>query len=118
MLRRQLQRVMSQEVAVVRSAEGLARARAAIDALAAEANAQGGDPETDSRERWELRNLIDAARSVIDNAAFREESRGAHYRSDFPATNADLAGQHTLRAADGSLRFGKLAEVLPTASHR
>ncbi|MFN8676905.1 MAG: L-aspartate oxidase [Thermomicrobiales bacterium] len=118
MLRRQLQRVMSQEVAVVRSAEGLARARAAIDALAAEANAQGGDPETDSRERWELRNLIDAARSVIDNAAFREESRGAHYRSDFPATNADLAGEHTLRAADGSLRFGKLAEVLPTASHR
>ncbi|MBL8128993.1 MAG: L-aspartate oxidase [Chloroflexia bacterium] len=118
MLRRQLQRVMSQEVAVVRSAEGLARARAAIDALAAEANARGGDPQTDSRERWELRNLIDAARSVIDNAAFREESRGAHYRSDFPATNADLAGQHTLRAADGSLRFGKLAEVLPTASHR
>jgi succinate dehydrogenase/fumarate reductase flavoprotein subunit len=65
-----------------------------------------------------LRNLIDAARSVIDNAAFREESRGAHYRADHPAAKAELAGEHTLRAKDGSLRFGKLASALPAASRR
>ncbi|MCA9863742.1 MAG: L-aspartate oxidase [Thermomicrobiales bacterium] len=117
-LRRRLQRIMSQEVAVVRSAEGLARARAAIDAIAAEANAESGDGGDVARDRWELRNLIDAARSVIDNATFREESRGAHYRSDFPSTDPDLAGEHTLRTADGSLRLGKLADALPTVSHR
>ena len=116
-LRRQLQRVMSRDVAVVRDAEGLARARAAIDAIAAEADASVGVPGAESRDRWELRNLIDAARSVIDNAAFREESRGAHYRADFPTANPDLAGEHTLRAEGGSLRFGKLADALPTASH-
>ncbi len=117
-LRRQLQRVMSQDVAVVRSAEGLARARAAIDAIAAEAEVRAGSPETERRARWELRNLVDAARSVVDNAAFREESRGAHYRADFPEANPDLAGEHTLRAEDGSLRFGKLEEALPSASRR
>lgn len=114
--RQQLQRVMSQDVAVVRDAEGLARARTAIDAIAAEADARVGVPETERRERWELRNLIDAARAVIDNAAFREESRGAHYRADFPTAKAALAGEHTLRAEDGSLRFGKLADALPAAS--
>jgi L-aspartate oxidase len=117
-LRRQLQRVMSRDVAVVRDAEGLARAREAIDAIAAEANARVGTSDTERRERWELRNLIDAARSVIDNAAFREESRGAHYRADFSAANPGLAGEHTLRAEDGNLRFGKLADALPAASRR
>ena len=67
---------------------------------------------------WELRNLIDASRSVVDNAAFREESRGAHYRADFPTAVAELAGEHTLRESDGSLRFGKLAEALPSVSRR
>jgi fumarate reductase flavoprotein subunit len=109
---------MSQDVAVVRNAEGLSRARATIDAVAAAANAPAGVPETDRRGRWELRNLVDAARSVIDNAAFREESRGAHYRSDFPAASVEMAGEHTLRARDGSLRLGKLAEALPSVSRR
>lgn len=115
-LRRELQRAMSQDVAVVRSADSLARARATIDALAAEANSATDTPRADRRARWELRNLIDAARSVIDNAAFRQESRGAHYRADFPEPQPELAGEHTLRAEDGALRFGKLAEVLPSAS--
>lgn len=117
-LRSQLQRVMSQDVAVVRTAEGLGNARAALDAIEAATNAEIAAPESDRRERWELRNLIDAARSVIDNAAFREESRGAHYRADFPEPNPDLAGKHTLREQDGTRRFGKLAEVLPTSSRR
>jgi L-aspartate oxidase len=117
-LRSQLQRVMSQDVAVVRTAEGLGNARAALDAIEAATNAEIAAPESDRRERWELRNLIDAARSVIDNAAFREESRGAHYRADFPESNPDLAGKHTLREQDGTRRFGKLAEVLPTSSRR
>ena len=118
LLRRQLQRIMSQDVAVVRSAEGLARARAAIDAIAAEVNSLVGTPDEERRERWELHNLIDAAGSVVDSATFREESRGAHYRADFPAPNPELAGEHTLRTEDGSLRFGKLAEALPSAAPR
>ena len=117
-LRRQLQRTMSQDVAVVRSAEGLATARAEIDAIAAEANAKRGVPRNERRERWELRNLIDAARSVIANAAFREESRGAHYRADFPATNPDMAGEHSIRTGDSSLRLGQLEDVLPAAIRR
>ncbi|MFT4040104.1 MAG: FAD-binding protein [Thermomicrobiales bacterium] len=112
-LRRRLQRVMSQHVAVVRNAEGLATARQELDAIERELDAQIGVPESERRERWELRNLIDAARAVIDNAGFRQESRGAHYRSDYPATEPDLAGQHTLLDAEGARAYGKLANALP-----
>jgi len=36
---------------------------------------------------WELQNMLLAARLVLDAAYLREESRGVHYRTDFPQTN-------------------------------
>lgn len=38
----------------------------------------------DSQEGWELQNLLTVARLMIWAAKTREESRGVHYRSDFP----------------------------------
>jgi L-aspartate oxidase len=40
--------------------------------------------EFDSRAGWELQNLLTVARLMIDAALRREESRGTHFRSDFP----------------------------------
>lgn len=114
-LRHRLQRAMSRYVAVVRDAAGLAEARAEIDAIAAEfaehAARYGADEPQARRPAWELRNLIDAAQAVIASAAHRQESRGAHFRADYPNTDVSLAGQHTLRTSDGALRYGALAEA-------
>ena len=38
----------------------------------------------DSRPGWELQNLLTVARLMIGSALAREESRGTHYRRDFP----------------------------------
>lgn len=46
--------------------------------------------EFDNRAGWELQNLLTVARLMIDAAVRREESRGTHFRSDFP--NRDDAG--------------------------
>jgi L-aspartate oxidase len=43
----------------------------------------------------ELRNLLDVAELVLKSAAFRTESRGGHYRSDYPETSPDWT-VHTL----------------------
>jgi L-aspartate oxidase len=40
--------------------------------------------EFDSRPGWELQNLLTVARLMIASALARTESRGVHYRSDFP----------------------------------
>jgi L-aspartate oxidase len=40
--------------------------------------------EFDSRPGWELQNLLTVARLMIDAASRRDESRGTHFRSDFP----------------------------------
>src|SRR5262249_3101580 len=38
----------------------------------------------DARPGWELQNLLTIARLMIGSALAREESRGTHYRRDFP----------------------------------
>jgi len=40
--------------------------------------------EFDARPGWELQNLLTIARLMIHSALERKESRGVHYRSDFP----------------------------------
>jgi L-aspartate oxidase len=38
-------------------------------------------------EAWELQNLLTAARLLVAGALARQESRGVHFRSDFPETD-------------------------------
>jgi L-aspartate oxidase len=47
------------------------------------------DKEFGEPAGWELQNMLTVARLVCMSARQREESRGVHYRSDFPETSAD-----------------------------
>ncbi|HEV3118773.1 MAG TPA: L-aspartate oxidase [Gemmataceae bacterium] len=47
-----------------------------------------------SRSGWELQNLLTVARLMIWSALEREESRGVHYRSDFPGRDDVLWRRH------------------------
>jgi L-aspartate oxidase len=69
--RRALQAAMWDGVGVERDAAGLAAAATALESVA-----PGDDPET--------ANLLLVARLAAAAADIRTESRGAHYRSDFP----------------------------------
>ena len=49
---------------------------------------------------WELQNLLTVARLMIEAARTRDESRGTHYRSDFPVKDDARWG---LRHVESSL---------------
>jgi L-aspartate oxidase len=79
-----LQRALTTHAGVLRSAASLSEAD---DALAA-AETSAGD--TTSAPTAELANLCTVGRALVTAARSREESRGAHTRSDHPSTRPDL----------------------------
>ncbi len=78
-LRDRLQRAMTEGAGVLRSAESLAAARAVVDDVD-----RALDPTLSDAAAGEVRNLVAAARSVLAAADRRQETRGAHARSDHP----------------------------------
>jgi L-aspartate oxidase len=50
-------------------------------------------------ELAETRNLLDVAELILKSAAFRQESRGGHYRSDFPEPDANWRVHTLVRGA-------------------
>jgi L-aspartate oxidase len=87
-----LREAMWREVGIVREAAGLARAVASI--LDCE-RGLGSRPPT--RAGLEARNQLFVARLVADSALRREESRGSHFRSDFPRPTPGR-GRHSIIA--------------------
>ncbi|RPD43777.1 L-aspartate oxidase [Paracnuella aquatica] len=80
---KELQQVMSDYVGIVRNTVRLERAIKRIDLLFEETEAlyQG---TTVSPQLLELRNMITVGYLIIKGAAFRKESRGLHFNTDFP----------------------------------
>jgi L-aspartate oxidase len=50
--------------------------------------------ELDGPPGWELQNMLTIAQCMIHSALLREESRGVHYRSDFPERNDRCFQKH------------------------
>jgi L-aspartate oxidase len=73
-----VQDVMWNKVGIIRDKESLTQA---VNTLAAW---QRCLPESVDRPTWELHNLVLTGRLVAEGALLREESRGSHFRSDFP----------------------------------
>jgi len=73
-----LQQLLWENVGVIRNRESLTEA---ADILAAW---QQSLPVPTDRTSYELANLVLTGRLITEAALLREESRGAHFRSDFP----------------------------------
>jgi L-aspartate oxidase len=73
-----VQATMTEHAGVLRSAGGLDAAAAALAALV---DASDSEPGT---EAWETTNALTVASALVLAARLREETRGSHWREDFP----------------------------------
>ena len=90
-----LRALMWERVGIVRDGEGMTAARDALSAWQASLV-----PPTDRPSR-ELADLLVCGRLVTEAALMREESRGAHYRTDFPAPREEWRRHIVFRRPDG-----------------
>ena len=100
-IRRDLQETMDANVQVFRTAETLLKAQADVQELQQRYNRvsvqdKGKRFNTELMEAFELGFMLDLAESVIAAALNREESRGGHYREDFPARDDENWMKHTM----------------------
>jgi L-aspartate oxidase len=99
--RPRLQHLMSEHAGVLRDLKGLETARRELAELARPA-----DTVPAGTESWEATNLLTMASVLVTVARQREETRGAHWRDDFPERDDEHWRAHldVTLDADGALR--------------
>ncbi|MHB8493079.1 MAG: L-aspartate oxidase [Casimicrobiaceae bacterium] len=109
-LRERLQALMWDDVGIVRTRSTLERAIGELDALHAELGATGvAGGERAFNLTWHdwlnLDSLLLASRTIARAALAREDSRGAHFREDFPeAGDLERSAYTRIALRDGGLR--------------
>ena len=78
---KRLKNIMWSNVGIVRDKERLVAAKQEFELLSQEF---GYTYRCRTRNEYELRNMLTIAKLIVDFAIERKESRGAHYRSDYP----------------------------------
>lgn len=92
-----IQKKMTKEVGIIRNGAGLLRALTDVNSY----KKMLDDLKNESLEEFELQNIILLSRLVIESALEREESRGAHFRSDFSKTDDENWKRHILKRKQG-----------------
>jgi succinate dehydrogenase / fumarate reductase flavoprotein subunit len=107
-IREALRTLMTEHMSIFRSAAGMRKTIDTINELKQRSD-QSGLTSASLRmnqelvQHWELDNLLAIAMTMTRAALDREESRGAHFREDFPERSDDF-NYHTLVSMD---RFGE-----------
>ncbi|MEY3632235.1 MAG: L-aspartate oxidase [Betaproteobacteria bacterium] len=108
-IREQLYATMWERVGILRSSTDLQQAQAELQTLAQGLHSVGlAQADRAFNLSWHdwlnLRNLIDVSRVIAAAALAREDSRGAHYREDFPETrHLEQSAFTTIRASGDHL---------------
>jgi fumarate reductase flavoprotein subunit len=120
-IREEMQDTMEQGAGIYRSGDALAKAGARLSELQDRSRSIVLDDHsrtfnTELLAALELSNMLDVAESIVQCASRREESRGAHQRTDFPTRDDEKFLAHSLayRDPDGSCRV----EYLPVTITR
>ncbi|HEX6879086.1 MAG TPA: L-aspartate oxidase [Terriglobales bacterium] len=100
----QVQRLMWQSVGIVREGKKLRETVPQLEEI------RSSLPATNCRRACEARNIVDTGLLITRSALARLESRGAHYRMDYPVHDDQKFRKHSVVVAD-KIRFVESSPV-------
>ena len=108
-----LQGMMQELVGIVRIEEEMQEALEKLAVLKRRADAAPAPGNREYNPGWhtalDLQNLMTVSEAVTRSALERKESRGAHFRDDYPAKDPEYGSFNTLirKAPDGSMQISR-----------
>ena len=104
-IRNELQESMSANAGVFRTADSLKKQQKILDKLSNRYQDirivdKSKTFNTELQEAIELGHMLDYSKFIVEGALAREESRGAHYREDYPKRNDKKFLKHTYAYMD------------------
>ena len=110
-LRDRLKRVLWEKVGIVRRQDGLEEGIQEIDDIRNGLPGLRADKPSDVCKILECRNAVQVGKAVALAALPRTESRGAHFREDFPKEDETWRKHIHVRLKDGALSVSRIVAV-------
>ena len=114
LIQRDLQEMMQDLVGIVRREEELQKALAELEKLESRARSAGVTGHREYNPGWhtalDLSNMLAISKAITLAAIERKESRGAHFRDDYPSLDA-TAGKFNIvirRGRDGEMQIARV----------
>lgn len=98
-LANEVRRIMWERVGIIRHRKHLDEAIRRLDTLSTATSTCA------SRQHFEAQNYLEVARLIARCASAREESRGVHYRVDFPLKQESVPPRHSYVSRDSPVYF-------------
>jgi succinate dehydrogenase / fumarate reductase flavoprotein subunit len=123
-VQRELQQMMHEHVGIVRNETEMAAALPLLETMRDRARRVSVEGNRDYNPGWhtalDLPNLLTISEAITRAALSRKESRGGHFREDFPDKDASAAKENTVirKAADGSMVVEKRPCVPLSDEHK
>ena len=106
-IRERLGSLMCANLGVIRNREGMERALRQIEDLKGQTEDIRAPKFKRFNRLWiealEVASMFDVAEMVVRSALFREESRGAHYREEYPETRKEWLKHTCVREQDSKM---------------
>lgn len=108
---KQLKQVLWEKVGVIREEIPLKQGIGTIEQILARLDSQRASRPLELCRIVECRNAALTGMAIARSALEREESRGSHYRTDFPAENNDWTSHIHVRLIDRSVSVNRITPV-------